>query len=991
MADVITRLKVESTEYDSKIKRASQGLLQMEQACRKVGGTLAILEKDELEFVKGLGKMETVSKDARGQLNELTKAFTDLSLQYKRLTDEEKQGDFGKALSASLDQLKTRIQDTKKDLADVTKEINGTNGKFGEFGSIIDGIGHKMGVSANITELLTSKTALMYAGIGAGIAILGKATKAWADYNSELARQDQITTVTTGLKGDAADQMTDSMRALSQTYNVDFRESINAANTLMTQFGVTGDQAIQLLKDGMQGMILGDGGKLLSMIQQFAPAFVDAGISADKLIAIIHNSEGGLFSEQNMNAILMGIKNIRLMTKSTSDALAKLGIDGQKMSQRMSEGSMTVFEALHLVAKALEGAKAGSQEAGQVMQYVFGRQGAMQGMKLARAIAELNLNLEETKKQTGDLGDAYTDLQAANEKLNVAIRECFGYDGWEEMTIGIKTGLIEALSAVINVLAEIKNTVGSVVGAISGAINNLTGATDAHNKIEAKRLDIIENSGASEEFYSGTQKNINERIAALKKSKNKDASYDNDIAAIETLIAEKTAEIAQAEADKAKADKEKFKNASNLLEGVVKYGVSKEMPSKDVLTKQDELKILQEAKEYYIQQANAIIYKVPTNTVPTTTPKGTSVTKELGPMQQVQKEISALTEEALTADEDRLEVIKKEIAALNEQLKVYKEIQDYVGGKEPDWSKLVVVGDRKAFEAEQMRRFDVELGISKNAFTEKNVSSFISDLKNQIQTADLGSELYNNLTKQLADANALSNLMQTAIKNGIAISQFNPQDLWSKVFGQNPGDYISDEQLEEIRKKIEEAIGKPIKLDLNSGQVNVENKQDKITQESRADFNKITGSLSTITGALQRIGVEIPEGFSKTLGVLQIISTITMAIQALTTVTATTSALKSIPIVGMFLHNGGVVHAANGWAGTVPGNSFSGDNVPAMLNSGEVVLTRAMASNLASQLSSNNAGATGRAMATIESDQIKIVLQNGAQSRGMTLSQYLEL
>ena len=77
MADVITRLKVESTEYDSKIKRASQGLLQMEQACRKVGGTLAILEKDELEFVKGLGKMETVSKDARGQLKELTKAYHD--------------------------------------------------------------------------------------------------------------------------------------------------------------------------------------------------------------------------------------------------------------------------------------------------------------------------------------------------------------------------------------------------------------------------------------------------------------------------------------------------------------------------------------------------------------------------------------------------------------------------------------------------------------------------------------------------------------------------------------------------------------------------------------------------------------------------------------------------------------------------------------------------------------------------------------------------
>lgn len=147
MADVITRLKVESTEYDSKIKRASQGLLQMEQACRKVGGTLAILEKDELEFVKGLGKMETVSKDARGQLNELTKAFTDLSLQYKRLTDEEKQGDFGKALASSLGELKTRIQDTKGQLNEISGEINGGGGLTGA----LDQLAGKLGM--NIQQL----------------------------------------------------------------------------------------------------------------------------------------------------------------------------------------------------------------------------------------------------------------------------------------------------------------------------------------------------------------------------------------------------------------------------------------------------------------------------------------------------------------------------------------------------------------------------------------------------------------------------------------------------------------------------------------------------------------------------------------------------------------------------------------------------------------------------------------------------------------------
>lgn len=52
--------------------------------------------------------------------------------------------------------------------------------------------------------------------------------------------------------------------------------------------------------------------------------------------------------------------------------------------------------------------------------------------------------------------------------------------------------------------------------------------------------------------------------------------------------------------------------------------------------------------------------------------------------------------------------------------------------------------------------------------------------------------------------------------------------------------------------------------------------------------------------------------------------------------------------------NGGVVKAANGAAipgtFTVPGTTYSNDQIPAMLNAGETVLTRAQAGNIASQL-----------------------------------------
>lgn len=207
------------------------------------------------------------------------------------------------------------------------------------------------------------------------------------------------------------------------------------------------------------------------MIQQYAPAFRDAGVSASQLVAVIQNSEGGLFTDQNMNAIVMGIKNIRLMTNATSEALGQLGINGEEMTRKLNDGSMSVFDALKQVATAVQNTSSSSQAAGQVMQQVFGRRGAMAGTKLGEAIASLNLNLEETKTQTGEVGESMKELELANERLDKALRETFGYDGWQTMANGIKTDLVGALASVLELTESIKNSVaGKIVTTIFDSI-----------------------------------------------------------------------------------------------------------------------------------------------------------------------------------------------------------------------------------------------------------------------------------------------------------------------------------------------------------------------------------------------------------------------------------------------------------------------------------------------------------------------------------------
>lgn len=135
MADSIVRLRVDSQEYDNKLKRAAEGLNRYIEGCRKAGGTLEHVDDGVKEFTQELGKMGTVAGGAKGKLGEMTKAFTDLTMQFNAMSEAEKRGQFGKALSAGLDELKQRIISTKKELADINSSLSGgATGGGGLFG-----------------------------------------------------------------------------------------------------------------------------------------------------------------------------------------------------------------------------------------------------------------------------------------------------------------------------------------------------------------------------------------------------------------------------------------------------------------------------------------------------------------------------------------------------------------------------------------------------------------------------------------------------------------------------------------------------------------------------------------------------------------------------------------------------------------------------------------------------------------------------------------
>ena len=925
MADSILRLKVDDKEYNASIKEARKGLLALEETLNKTGKSFSSADKSVEQYVREIGKMETSSKTAKGRISELSNAFVDLSSVYSRMSKEMQQTNVGKALEQSLQAIKQRAVESKRELERLGKELETTAPKTdvmkassSDLSKVLSELGSKYGVNVDMLSGAASKASIYTAAISATVVAVSAAAKALNDFNVELGKQQQVTTVTTGLKGPDADSMTATARALSDTYGVDFREIINAANTLMTQFGQSGADAMQLIREGMQGMIEGDGPKLLSMIQQYAPSFRDAGISASQLVAIIQNSEGGIFTDQNMNAIAMGIKNIRLMTQSTSDALAQLGIDGQKMSQDLSTGTITIFDALQKVAQAIETTNSSSKEAGEVMQQVFGRQGSMAGTKLGEAIATLNTNLEETKKQTGEVGESLDNLVSANERLNTELMKTFGYDGWNTMANDIQANLITTLADTVEGARKVKD----VFVAVNSVVSPLSSAMKDFGNMSSIALAAVESAALAALGPLGQILNLLRTIGEASSSGTVQGAVDK--------------------ANRNAADKQKF---------------TVYLPPEDNWRNNPQAAAPKTPKVRTPKVRSSRKTGGGGGHKTTHTPRPA---EKLDKEQKIQKQINALVQEGIDMDEKSRIAQREKIAALQTQLEGYKKIKDELLGIE---KKEKVVKQEKPTYTQTF---------TKGAVSLPSIQAYVSGLQSDIANTDIGSKLFNSLTEKISDAGRMSEVLQAAMESGVKGADLTSiaQEMKAKLL---EGD-ISEEDWQTFLAKINEWINNSdlkLKIDVDTKDIITgADEQKKIAAQTQKAWDMAAQSVGNLSTALNSIEdpaakaagtvikaiADIALGFAQasvqagSMGPWGWVAWLAAGTAALASTISTVHSLTGFA-------NGGIVgHAAGGYF--VPGNSYSGDNIPIMANAGEVVLNRAQTGVLASALSEQSVLAT---------------------------------
>lgn len=435
------------------------------------------LQKEIQNNVRTENEQEGSLKQLRAQLSNATK-------KYDEMAKAEREGAKGQALQKHINEitneLKLAEEQTQRYYRNVGNYYNsmldlaadlqhvvpmGGGGGVGEgvsnFANTVVNLGQTVkGIIPNIkafgSTLLGLATNPVFLGL-AGVAGAGMAFKWWFDYNKGLMEATRLTKEFTGYTGEALETMRNSIAATADSMGKDFNDVLATADNLMANYHLSGEEAMKVINDGFaSGADLS--GDMLNKIQQYAPTFHDAGIGADQLVAILQQTRSGIFSDKGLDIITMASKKIREMNTATSASLDAIGISSKQVQQDLANGTKNTFDIIQQVASKMKDFGADSQQVGDILKNVFGKQGAAAGIQLIEQLDTMTTDIEEVKKQTGEWGETQLENIKLHKELNSYLSSMFDMSqhGFEEM---IEKGKMFGTKILIQIMKGLFNTI----------------------------------------------------------------------------------------------------------------------------------------------------------------------------------------------------------------------------------------------------------------------------------------------------------------------------------------------------------------------------------------------------------------------------------------------------------------------------------------------------------------------------------------------------
>lgn len=272
----------------------------------------------------------------------------------------------------------------------------------------------------------------------------------------------------TGLQGEELKNVTESAFALSDVFQIDTQESLLAVNTLVNQFGVSSQEAYNLITQGAQKG-LNKNGDLCDVISEYSVQYANAGMSAEDFFnSLVNGCEKGAISVDKTGDAFKEM-GIRINDGTVTESLKELGINAEGIATSFQKGGEHSKQALSDLGKTLTGIDDDTKRY-QAGVAVFGAIWEDMGEEACLALLNTQGEISKTSSAMEDMKNVkYDDIGSALEGLGRVIQVSL-IGSLEEKLLPTIQDLITYISTHSDEIAGKVEQVGSVIASAFGWI-----------------------------------------------------------------------------------------------------------------------------------------------------------------------------------------------------------------------------------------------------------------------------------------------------------------------------------------------------------------------------------------------------------------------------------------------------------------------------------------------------------------------------------------
>jgi phage-related minor tail protein len=421
-----------------KINNQSATIAKAENQIKKYSEKLADLKAKE-------DASKTSSEKLKAEIESQSKKVDELKQSYiNAVLEQGKNSESAKALKDELLKLSTSLNDNKEkyssakskaeeyaqeldDVGDNAEDLDGSftvaKGAMSTF--VADGVEVVLDkLKDMVTDISSVETA--YNNFSNQTGIQGKELQkykgvldelyddgmgeSYEDLSETLAQIVQTTKETDPSK---IKELAKNALVMRDTFGFDVQESMRAVNMLMDQFGVSGEEAFNLIVQGAQNG-LNKNDDLLDSINEYSVHYKQLGYNADEFFNSLKNgTDTGTFSVDKLGDAMkeFGIRTKDTAT-STDEGFQLVGLNANKMRKEFAKGGKSAQNATKKTLKALFSMNDQVKQ-NQAGVDLFGTMWEDLGIDGVKALMNVNGQADKTKKSMEKINDvAYDDVDS---------------------------------------------------------------------------------------------------------------------------------------------------------------------------------------------------------------------------------------------------------------------------------------------------------------------------------------------------------------------------------------------------------------------------------------------------------------------------------------------------------------------------------------------------------------------------------------------------